>query len=157
MTFSTSFIHITDHFLCNTWLSCTAIYVPTVSLTVCHTHFDIVPLQIQILIFTFSLTKYFLWSCNFSRSYLDFLFWNHSIFFILVQISTTIGLWSGSVSVAGHHTAAEPPFYKCLVQLMSVSVSWCFPEVPSFLWLFKPCVGDSKSISFKEVDELFFY
>jgi len=79
------------------------------------------------------------------------------IFFIPVQIFATSHLWSGSVSAAGLHTAAESPFYKCIMQLMSVSVAWCFPEVPSFLWLFKPCVGDSKSVSFKEVDDLIFY
>jgi hypothetical protein len=79
------------------------------------------------------------------------------IFFILVQIFATSQLWSGSVSAAGLHTAAESPFYKYIIQLLSVSFVWCFPEGPSFLWLFKPCVGDRNSMSFKEVDELFFY
>jgi hypothetical protein len=49
------------------------------------------------------------------------------------------------------HTVSEF-FYKYVICVMLI-VIWLFPDIPSSLRIFKPCVGDKKSISFTEASE----
>jgi hypothetical protein len=50
------------------------------------------------------------------------------------------------------HTISGSTFHKFVVQLMSISSSWCFPGVQSSVRLLKLSVGD-KSISSANVNE----
>jgi hypothetical protein len=46
------------------------------------------------------------------------------------------------------HTVSESMFQKYIVQLTSVSISWCSPGIEFSLRLLKPYVDDNKAIYF---------
>jgi len=51
-------------------------------------------------------------------------------------------------------TVSKPMLHKCVIQLTSISISWCFPGQSSFR-LVKPYAVDGTSISLTEINEHF--
>jgi hypothetical protein len=101
-----SFIHVTDHFLCNPRLSCFPVDLPTKSLIVYSTYFltlfrctstfplshSIAPSFYSRLSWTFCHSAY-----NFSKHQLGFTIWNLMILFSIVQTFATSKLCSDAV------------------------------------------------------------
>lgn len=130
-----SFIHVTDHFLCNPRLSCFPVDLPTKSFAVHSTYFSILfrctytfplshstaPSFSSRLSYTFCHSAY-----KFSKYHLGFTFWNRQ---------------SAPSSVCTSFIL----FHKYTVQMMSISISWCLPGVQSSTIFLKPCAGDNSA------------